>query len=344
MFTRTGFRLQSPQSGLRRPHQGARPAVCTKDRIVTRTETGQKTVGLAAGLGLSVRTVRLRLVWPRADGRTALVNRASVPARVAEPVPDRMVTLAPHLRRSLRLTGAEIARRPGGLARSTVARWLARNGTGRKATSTGRATASAARTGAAAIAVRGRGPCRHRWRNAAGLCRGADRRTPRYQRLAKARPTLVPRAGHRGDRHLCCPPLPPLCQGAAMAGYPPYLDPTLHAKDQWHRPQLPPDLPARRGLRPGTTRTRRQNRRSAPPACRWLDWHTRSRLRCAIDGLPRGAKAKNLRNPTARLGGHRPPRPRQGYFTRFHVPPSRQMNSTHPSTASPSPVSCIFDL
>ncbi len=154
MFTRSGFRLQSPQSGLRRPHQGARPAVCTKDRIVTRTETGQKTVGLAAGLGLSVRTVRLRLVWPRADGRTALVNRASVPARVAEPVPDRMVTLAPHLRRSLRLTWAEIARRPGGLARSTVARWLARNGTGRKATSTGRATASAARTGAAAIAVR----------------------------------------------------------------------------------------------------------------------------------------------------------------------------------------------
>lgn len=35
--------------------------------------------------------------------------------------------------------------------------------------------------------------------------------------------------------------------------------------------------------------------------------------------------------------------PPPAHFTLTHVPPSRQMNSTQPSTASPSPASIIFD-
>lgn len=82
---------------------------------------------MAAAFSVSLRTVRKWLARFRAGGRAALVNRTSAPARVAHRLPDRLVSLALHLRRSLRLTGAEIAHKLG-LARSTVARWLARAG------------------------------------------------------------------------------------------------------------------------------------------------------------------------------------------------------------------------
>jgi DNA-binding transcriptional ArsR family regulator len=76
--------------------------------------------------------VRKWLARFRAGGQAALANRASATAGEAGRLPDRRVALALHLRRQLRLTGAEIARKLG-LARSTVSRWLKREGLGRLA-------------------------------------------------------------------------------------------------------------------------------------------------------------------------------------------------------------------
>ena len=114
------------------PHQGARLTVYSREQIVARVLSGMRAAEVAAAFGVSLRTVRKWLARFRAGGQAALSNRASAPARVAGRLPDRLVALALHLRRSLRLTGAEIARKLG-LARSTVARWLARAGMGRLA-------------------------------------------------------------------------------------------------------------------------------------------------------------------------------------------------------------------
>ena len=101
------------------PHQGARLTVYSREQIVARVEAGVGAAEVAAAFGVSLRTVRKWLARFRAGGGAALSNRASAPARVAQRLPDRLVALALHLRRSLRLTGAEIARKLG-LARSTV--------------------------------------------------------------------------------------------------------------------------------------------------------------------------------------------------------------------------------
>eukprot|EP00873_Tetraselmis_striata_P036829 jgi/Tetstr1/457093/TSEL_000334.t1 len=114
------------------PHQGARLTVYSREQIVARVLAGQKAAEVAAAFGVSLRTVRKWLARFRAGGAAALSNRASSPARVAGRLPDRLVALALHQRRDLRLTGAAIAARLG-LARSTVARWLARAGMGRLA-------------------------------------------------------------------------------------------------------------------------------------------------------------------------------------------------------------------
>ena len=114
------------------PHQGARLTVYSREEIVARVESGVSAAEVAAAFVVSLRTVRKCLARFRAGGRAALSNRASAPARLTHRPPDRLVVLALHLRRSLRLTGAEIARKLG-LARSTVARWLARAGMGRLA-------------------------------------------------------------------------------------------------------------------------------------------------------------------------------------------------------------------
>ncbi|TDL76012.1 IS481 family transposase [Palleronia sediminis] len=112
------------------PHHGARLTVYSREQIVSRVRAGQRASDVAEAFGVSLRTVRKWLARFRAGGRAALSNRASAPARVSGRLPDRLVALILHLRRSLRLTGAEIAARLG-LARSTVARWLARSGMGR---------------------------------------------------------------------------------------------------------------------------------------------------------------------------------------------------------------------
>lgn len=111
------------------PHHGARLTVHSREQIVARIAAGQSAAEVAHAFAVSVRTVRKWLARFRAGGRAALANRASAPARVARRLSASRVALIAFLRRSLRLTGAAIAATLG-LARSTVARWLRREGLG----------------------------------------------------------------------------------------------------------------------------------------------------------------------------------------------------------------------
>lgn len=114
------------------PHHGARLTVHSREQIVARVLAGQGAAEVAAAFAVSVRTVRKWLARFHAGGGAALSNRASAPARVSGRLAEATVTLILHLRRSLRMTGAAIAARLG-LARSTVARWLRREGLGQLA-------------------------------------------------------------------------------------------------------------------------------------------------------------------------------------------------------------------
>jgi transposase InsO family protein len=114
------------------PHHGARLTVHSREQIVARVLSGQKASEVAAAFAVSVRTVRKWLARFRAGGQAALSNHASAPARVAGRLEAARVALIAHLRRTLRMTGAAIAAKLG-LARSTVARWLKREGLGRLA-------------------------------------------------------------------------------------------------------------------------------------------------------------------------------------------------------------------
>ena len=115
------------------PHQGAGLAAHGRDRIVARVSApGRRRRRWPRPFGVSLCTMRKWLARFRAGGGAALVHPASAPARVARRLPDRLVALALHLRRDLRLTGAAIAAKLG-LARSTVARWPTQAGLGRLA-------------------------------------------------------------------------------------------------------------------------------------------------------------------------------------------------------------------
>lgn len=114
------------------PHQNARLTVYSRELIVARVASGQKVREVADAFGVSIRTVRKWVARHRAGGRAALANGASAPARVANRLPDRCVAVIAWLRRTLRLTAAQIAARLK-LSRSTVARWLMRAGLGRLA-------------------------------------------------------------------------------------------------------------------------------------------------------------------------------------------------------------------
>lgn len=111
------------------PDQNARLTLHSREQIVARVLAGQSASEVAAAFAVSIRTVRKWLARFRAGGGAALSNRASAPARVAGRLPGETVALITHLRRSLRLTGAAIAAKLG-LARSTVSRWLRREGLG----------------------------------------------------------------------------------------------------------------------------------------------------------------------------------------------------------------------
>jgi transposase InsO family protein len=112
------------------PHQGARLTVHSRELIVARHAGGRPVQRIAEEFGVSVRTVHKWLRRHREGGRAALANGASAPARRPARLDDARITLILELRRRFRMTAAAIAERLG-LARSTVARWLARLGLGR---------------------------------------------------------------------------------------------------------------------------------------------------------------------------------------------------------------------
>jgi transposase len=112
------------------PHQGARLTVHSRELIVARHGAGRPARQIAEEFGVSVRTVHKWLRRFREDGRAALANGASAPARRPRRLHDGRIALILDLRRRFRMTAATIARKLG-RARSTVARWLARYGLGR---------------------------------------------------------------------------------------------------------------------------------------------------------------------------------------------------------------------
>lgn len=114
------------------PHQNARLTRHSREQIVARVIAGQSASDVAAAFAVSVRTVRKWLARFRAGGGAALSNHASAPACVAGRLAEATVAMIVHLRRTLRMTGVAIAAKLG-LARSTVARWLRREGLGRLA-------------------------------------------------------------------------------------------------------------------------------------------------------------------------------------------------------------------
>lgn len=112
------------------PHQGARLTVHSRELIVTRHAEGRPVAQIAAEFGVSMRTVYKWLRRYREGGRAALGNGASAPARSPHRLGEAQVALILDLRRWFRMTAATIAQHLG-LARATVARWLARAGLGR---------------------------------------------------------------------------------------------------------------------------------------------------------------------------------------------------------------------
>ena len=112
------------------PHQGARLTVHSRELIVARRAGGRPVVQIAAEFGVSVRTVYTWLKRFRDGGLAALGNAASAPVRRPRRLDEAQIALILELRRRFRMTAATIARHLQ-LARSTVARWLARHGLGR---------------------------------------------------------------------------------------------------------------------------------------------------------------------------------------------------------------------
>lgn len=114
------------------PHQNARLTVYSREQIVARVAAGQTAAEVAEAFGVSVRTIRKWVARHKAGGRAALSNRTSAPVRVRNRLSDQVVVVIVWMRRTLRLTGAQIASKLR-LSRSTVARWLTRTGLGRLA-------------------------------------------------------------------------------------------------------------------------------------------------------------------------------------------------------------------
>lgn len=114
------------------PHQGARLTVHSRELIVARHAAGRPARRIAEEFGVSVRTVYKWLRRYREGGHGALCNGASAPARRPTRLNTDRIALILDLRRRFRMTAAAIAAQLG-LARSTVARWLARHGVGRRA-------------------------------------------------------------------------------------------------------------------------------------------------------------------------------------------------------------------
>ena len=112
-------------------HANARTCPNSRKLLVTRIEEEDWSLMLAAeAAGISERSARKWLARWRAEGEAGLLDRSSAPRRVPSRLPADRLGAIEALRR-LRMTAAEIAEVLG-MALSTVSRWLARIGLGKR--------------------------------------------------------------------------------------------------------------------------------------------------------------------------------------------------------------------
>jgi transposase InsO family protein len=112
-------------------HANARTCPNSRKLLVKRIEEENWSLMPAAeAAGISERSARKWLARWRAEGETGLLDRSSAPRRVPSRLPADRLDAIEALRR-LRMTAAEIAEVLG-MALSTVSRWLARIGLGKR--------------------------------------------------------------------------------------------------------------------------------------------------------------------------------------------------------------------
>jgi transposase InsO family protein len=112
-------------------HANARTCPNSRKLLVKRIEEENWSLMVAAeAAGISERSARKWLSRWRAEGEAGLVDRSSAPRRVPSRLPADRLEAIEALRR-LRMTAAEIAEVLG-MALSTVSRWLARLGLGKR--------------------------------------------------------------------------------------------------------------------------------------------------------------------------------------------------------------------
>jgi transposase InsO family protein len=111
-------------------HANARTCPKSRRLLIDRLEGGWAPRSAAEAAGVSGRTAAKWLARWRAEGEAGLLDRSSAPRRRPTRLPTDRLEAIEALRR-LRMTAAEIAEVLG-LALSTVSRWLARIGLGRR--------------------------------------------------------------------------------------------------------------------------------------------------------------------------------------------------------------------
>jgi transposase InsO family protein len=112
-------------------HANARTCPNSRKLLVTRIEEENWSLMVAAeAAGISERSARKWLLRWRSEGEAGLLDRSSAPRRVPSRLPADRLQAVEALRR-LRMTAAEIAEVLG-MALSTVSRWLARIGLGKR--------------------------------------------------------------------------------------------------------------------------------------------------------------------------------------------------------------------
>lgn len=112
-------------------HANARTCPNSRRLLVHRIEEeGWSLMAAAEAAGISERSARKWLGRWRSEGEAGLLDRSSAPKNVASRLPADRLAAIEALRR-LRMTAAEIAEVLG-MALSTVSRWLARIGLGRR--------------------------------------------------------------------------------------------------------------------------------------------------------------------------------------------------------------------
>jgi transposase InsO family protein len=111
-------------------HANARTCPKSRRLLVDRLEGGCSLRSAAEAAGVSERTAAKWLARWRKEGATGLEDRSSAPKRVPTRLPADRLAAIEALRR-LRMTAAEIAEVLG-MALSTVSRWLAKIGLGKR--------------------------------------------------------------------------------------------------------------------------------------------------------------------------------------------------------------------